>query len=352
MDVSESSWRRTPMASQANETPLHITLNGQLNRRVERATWATIRPYMRYYDAELIEEMDWFGMVPGWYVTDEEAVERLLAVPEEWRVAPRRERAKQEAKEAEEWTACERLETAERIQRKQEGYADWRAQHLTGLERFHDWFEGFPALEWEEIASFDKEAGWFNTGDRWGRSTWNGEVIYRNQYGNTSVYYTTRANAVKLARLGVEWHYKFYPTPAEMARHLLMTHLRGCIGDDHARIVVEEDGLQHYIDIARQEVWYLVARDHATDEFWQTAERYGLPHVELTPQKRLSDYSYQWHEALRERLAALHPNAGYCQYAAVYFLPDGNRWFVSAGHAGAPAVPAPDLSDLFPELRT
>lgn len=332
-------------------THIHIRLDGQLSQRVDPATWAIIRPYMRYYDEELIEDIGTFGMQPGWYVTNESAVERLLHVPESLRIATLRLQAKQEEQALVKSKAREQQETAARIQRKLGEYALWKEQRLTGLETFHDWFAGFPRLLWQEIAVFDEEVGWSGTGDRWSQATWNGNVIYSKQYGNTTKYYTSRTNAVKLARAGIESLREWYPTDLDLARHILMTHDRGCIGDDSARIVVEEDGLEHYIALAKQEVWYILARDHRTDTYWQTADKYGLPYIELVRRKSIygSGYSHQWQQAFQARLNAYFQTT-YCRYTSVSYLPEENKWFVDEGHVSAPAVPAPDLSDLFPEL--
>ncbi len=330
--------------------PIHITLNGQLSSRVDSATWTKIKASMTYQDQDFLDDMDIFDVEPGWYVTNEEAIERILNVPDEWKVAPRRIKAKQEEQERKEREAREQRETAERIKQKIATYADWKAQHLAGLESFHDWFEDFPKLDWQQVTTFDKEAGWFDTGDRWSTSTWNGDIIHSVEYGSTTAYYTTRANAVKLARMGIAWQRKFYPGDVDMARHILVTHDRNCIGDDSARIVVEEDGLRHYIDTAKQEVWYLIARDH-TDDFWKAADKYGLPYVELTRSKSTYDRSVPdaKRKAFEQRLKA-HFHVAYIRYSHVHYLPEENKWFVDEGHSRAEAVLAPDLSDLFPEL--
>jgi hypothetical protein len=341
------STRRTIMTN----TPIHITLSGQLSSCVDSATWAKIKAYMTYQDQDFLDDMDVFDVEPGWYVTNVEAVERILGVPDEWKVAPRRIKARQEAEAAEERKARETKERSERIKQKTATYAEWKEQHLAGLESFHDWFEGFPKLDWQQVATFDEEAGWYNTGDRWSTSTWKGDIIYSVEYGNTTAYYTTRANAVKLARAGIAWQRKFYPTDVDMARHILMTHDRNTIGDDSARIVVEEDGLQPYIDIAKQETWYIIARSHAIDDFWQTADKYGLPYVELTRSKSTYDRSVtdKKRETFEKRLKDYF-QVPYIRYSQVHYLPEEDKWFVDEGHTRAEAVLAPDLSDLFPEL--
>jgi len=321
-----------------------------LSQRVDPTTWAKIKAYMRYYDEDLIEEMDWFGTQPGWHVTNEAEVERILGIPEEWHVVPRRVKAKQEEAERKEQKIREEQESRARIARKKSGYVAWQEQTLAGLERFHAWFEDFPQLEWVEVASFDKEAGWHDTGDRWGKAIWNGDVIYKRSYGNTTSYYTTRSNAVMLARLAIAGWKKYYPTDVEIARQVLVKHDNDCIGDDPARIIVEEDGLQHFIDIAKQEPWYLIARG-SKDEDIETAQKYGLPYVLLSRGKSIysRDVSRTTQETFKQRIDK-HFGTRYTRHSAVYYLPDGGKWFVSEGHSSAHAVPAPDLADLFPEL--
>ena len=323
--------------------PVHVQLNRLLSGRVDHQTWAKIRPYMQFFSEDDLEEMDWFGVPSGWHVLNIHEVERILAVPPEWTFEERMK----EQDEKEERKKREHRETLERRVSKHHEYSAWQETHLAGLERFHDWIPELRALAWEDLISFDEEAGgWQGTGDRWSQTIWNGHPLLSNSYGNTSVYYSTRENVVRLARLGIEHQRQWYLTEVQMARHIIATHDRGCIGDASARIVVEEDGLDTYLAQARKEPWCVTGED----DHWKTAQQYGLPCLVLTRKLLVFRDAKDREKAFQKRLGEMLGDRARYRYSEVLYHPETTQWFVRERVTGAEPLPVADLSDLFPEL--
>lgn len=330
---------------------MHITLDGRLSQRVDPSTWNKIKAYMVYLDSEDLEDQDIFDVPSGWYVSrgDEEKVEEILGIPAELRFAYRKQQAEQEEQKRKRKEA----EHAEEIARKKQAYKMWEEQILAGLEEFHEWIDNFPVKEWEPVAFVEKEVDWSDTGDSWSKAIWNDQIIYRHSYGNTVRYFSTRENVVKLARLALEEKRKFYQTEVDMARHILMRHDKGCIGDSSAQIVVEEDGIQKYIHIARSESWYLAGKDKTSEE-WQTIAKYQLPAIPLIIGVSIHSLPYKKMVEAQKYIAekmGTGKTFGYAHYSGVYYLPEEDRWFVTKGLSSVNVTPAPDLSKIFPELK-
>lgn len=318
--------------AEANETPSSGMF--MIATRIDRPTWSAMQAAGAwYFDADELEDMDRFGVQPGWRYSRAAMEVLLLAghtlvvrgqeitTVEAWNAlwtddAKASYAAKIAQERADADAAQHAKEAAEQAAREAAGaaYDAWKVAHLTGLA--YTTVAPPVAGDWRPAYRAEKgtPGAWYDTGDTWSMAQVDGQSVYRCYYGNAVKYYAPDA-------LVNAWTRAKDTGTVGWARWVLEYYQYAVYGSDVADRLVALHGLQHYIDRAGSEPWYIKADDVHTRER-DIAARYG---IEQTP-VQIQPYDYAFTKQLKNALGTMD---GGRMYGGVGQTADGT-WLATA----------------------
>lgn len=273
-----------------------------ISTRLARNVWEKAKAAgAYYYSADDLEDFDMFNAPAGWrypieslreliraglhlVVRDEVAttIEQLDAMftPEACAAYHERQRiAEEAAKRAE---AERKAEAAAAAARKEAEFTAWKAQHINHLVRT---YSSLPATgEPLERVHFNCAGTWYTTGNTYTRYEIAGQTVWCLDYGNATCWYAPQAMIDEAVKASFQRDVERYGA-ARAARYVLdkVTNYADCIGGDVAVRLVELHGEKYFVDLAATEEWR-IANMNSPQYKVRTAERFGLPHVQMTPE--------------------------------------------------------------------